>query len=384
MQALVLNGEWAPRDDYEPTPAERKRRRANDSSAVWKDPELHVEQRERSEPDNEEALVKIHYAGVCGSDISMIETDEAGYMHYSAYTALPNVVGHEFSGEVIDTGSDVQLFSEGDLVTAEVTDFCGRCEMCRRGLTGHCENFEQLGFTISGAFSEYITVPEKLLWDISSLWNAYDSKSNLLKAAATIEPSTITYNGLFGRAEGIRPGDYYAFHGAGPIGLTGMNVARAAGAGAVIAFEPSEERRKVARDLGFEHVFNPIETPPVEAVAEVTDGMGVDVHVETAGAVAQTYPAIEDTLAETANVVHISNAGQAAPVDLRKYQANTAQIYGSEGHTGNRIYPGVIRLMANGHLDNLPIVTSTFDLTEADKAVERAAERVDGKVLIEI
>ena len=206
----------------------------------------------------------------------------------------------------------------------------------------------------------------------------------MLRAAATIEPSTISFNGLYQRADGVRPGDYYAFHGIGPIGLTGMNVARAAGAGAVLAFEPSDARREVARDLGFEHVFNPIDTNPVEAVEDVTRGMGVDVHVETAGAVAQTYPAIQGTLAEGANVVHISNAGQAAPVDTRKYQASTAQLYGSEGHTGNRIYPGVIRLMAGGHLDNLPIVTSTFDLSEADRAIEQAAERVDGKILVEI
>lgn len=384
MQALVLDGKWAPRDGYEPTATEQEGRRANTSSAVWRHPELRVEDSDRPEPERNEVLVRVRYAGVCGSDVSMIETDETGYMHYSAYTSLPNIIGHEFSGEVVETGSDARMFAEGDLVTAEVTDYCGRCDMCRRGFTGHCENFEQLGFTIPGAFSEYVTVPEKLLWDVSPLWNAYDSKNELLRAAATIEPSTITYHGLFGRAEGIRPGDYYAFHGVGPIGLTGMNVARAAGAGVVIAFEPSPERREIAHDLGFEHVFDPTETSPVEAVATVTDGAGVDVHIETAGAVGLTYPVIEDTLAETANVVHISNAGEPAPVDLRQYQANTAQIYGSEGHTGDRIYPSVIRLMANGLIDNLPIVTSTFDLSEADKAVKRAAERVDGKVLVEI
>lgn len=384
MQALVLDGEWEPRDSYDPTATERDGRRANTSSAIWQHPELHIEDRDRPEPESDELLVKVRYAGVCGSDVSMVETDDNGYMHYSAYAALPNVIGHEFSGEVVETGSDARIFAEGDLVTAEVTDYCGRCDMCRRGFTGHCKNFEQVGFTMSGAFSEYVTVPEKLVWDVSPLWEAYDSEDKLLRAAATIEPSTITYHGLFGRAEDIRPGDYYAYHGVGPIGLTGMNVARAAGAGAVMAFEPSAARRDIARNLGFEHVFDPIETPPVEAVADVTDGEGVDVHVETAGAVDQTYPAIEDTLAEQANVVHISNAGQTAPVDLRKYQANTAQIYGSEGHTGDRIYPGVIRLMANGHIDNLPIITSTFDLSEADEAVKQATKRVDGKVLIEV
>lgn len=384
MQALVLDGEWAPREGYELTDAERDGRRATDSSAVWKHPQLRIEERDRPQPAADEVLVKVRYGGVCGSDISMAETDEEGYLHYSAYTSLPNVTGHEFSGEVVETGSDARLFSEGDLVTAEVTDYCGRCNMCRNGFTGHCEDFEQLGFTIPGAFAEYVAVPEKLVWDVSPLWKAYDSKDDLLRAAATIEPSTITYHGLFGRADGIRPGDYYAFHGVGPIGLTGMNVARAAGAGEVLAFEPSEERRQVANDLGFEHVYDPIETPPVEAVSEVTDGAGVDVHVETAGAVGQTYPVIENTLAEGANVVHISNAGQTAPVDTRKYQSNSAQIYGSEGHTGDRIYTGVIRLMAGGHLDNLPIITSTFDLANADEAIEQAAKRVDGKVLIEV
>ena len=384
MEALVIDAEWAPRDDYGLSEAEREQHRATNSSAVWQHPELRVEERDRPDPADDEVLVRVAYAGVCGSDVSMIETDDDGYVHYSAYTSFPNVLGHEFSGEVVETGADARLFEEGDLVTAEVTDYCGRCDMCRKGFNGHCENFEQVGFTIDGAFAEYVAVPEKLLWDVSPLENAYDSRDDVLKAAATVEPSTISYHGLYGRAEGIRPGDYYAFHGAGPIGLTGMNVARAAGAGKVFAFEPSDDRRVIARDLGFEHVYDPIETSPAEVVEDVTDGEGVDVHVETAGAVGATYPAIQATLAEEANVVHISNAAEPAEVDTREFQGNSAQLYGSEGHTGDRIYPGVIRLMAAGHLDNLPIVTSTFDLAEADAAIERAAKRVDGKVLVDV
>jgi threonine dehydrogenase-like Zn-dependent dehydrogenase len=163
-----------------------------------------------------------------------------------------------------------------------------------------------------------------------------------------------------------------------------MNVARAAGAGLVVGFEPSKPRRGVARDLGFEHVYDPTDDPPATVVERVTGGAGIDVHVETAGAVGQTYPVIGQTLAETANVVHISNAGEPAPVETRQYQGKTAQLYGAEGHTGDRIFPLVLRLMAAGHLDNLPMITSTFDLGEADAAVERAAERVDGKVLVAV
>ena len=384
MQALVLDGNWNPRPDYDLGDDERRTRNATNASQVWTEPTLRVAERDRPTPAPDEVLVRVRYAGVCGSDVSLIETDDEGYVHYSAYASLPNVLGHEFSGEVVETGSDARLFSEGDPVTAEVTDYCGRCETCRRGFHGHCENFEQLGFTIPGAHAEYVTVPEKILWDVSALQASYDSEDDLLRAAATVEPSTITYYGLFGRAEGIVPGDHYAFHGTGPIGLTGMNVARAAGAGKVIAFEPVPERREIARTLGFEHVFDPTVVDPATTVNDLTHGEGADVHVETAGAVRQTYPAIEDSLAERANVVHISNAGTRPAVDLRKYQGNAGQIYGSEGHTGQRIFPRVIRLMAAGRLDNLGLVTDSYDLSEADDAVRKAAERVDGKVLVEM
>lgn len=384
MRALVLDAEWSPQPDADLDAADRDRRRATDASSAYRNPELRVEQRDRPDPDPDEALVRVRYAGVCGSDVSLVETGEGGYVHYSAYADLPTVLGHEFAGEVVEVGAEVRGFEPGDLVTAEVTDYCGRCRTCKLGHRGHCERFEQLGFTVPGAFAEYVTVPETLLWDVGSLRGSYDGDDAVLRAAATVEPTTITYHGLFRRAEGVVPGDHHVYHGIGPIGLTGMNLSRAAGAGAVVGFEPTAERRAVARDLGFEHVYDPTAVDPVETVERVTGGDGADVHVETAGAVGQTYPAIEDSLAEGASVVHISNATRAAAVDLRKYQGNAAQLYGAEGHTGQGIYPRVIRLMAAGRLDNLGLVTSVFPLDRADEAVERAAERVDGKVLVEV
>ena len=383
MRALVLDAEWDPRPDYDPSDDERERRRAARGAGAWRHPELRFEERERPEPAADEVLVRVRYAGICGSDVSMVETDDDGYMRYSAYADLPTVIGHEFSGVIVETGADADLFEEGDPVTAEVTDYCGRCQACRQGFHGHCENFEQIGLTVDGAFAEFVAVPEKLVWDVSELARRYDDEDRLFRAAATVEPSTISYYGLFGRAEGVVPGDYYVYHGMGPIGLTGMNVARAAGAGRVIAFDPSDPRRELARELGFEHVYDPTAVDPAATVEEATGGAGADVHVEVSGAVSETYPVIEDSLAERANVVHISNAGADPEVGLRKYQASSAQIYGSEGHTGQQVYPRTIRLMAAGHLDNLPLVTSTFDLADAEAAVRRAAERVEGKILVE-
>lgn len=384
MNSLVLEADWNPKPSYEPTPGETQTKRARNASATWQEPELRLINEDRPVPSDDEVLVRVRYVGICGSDLSMTATDEDGYMHYPAYARFPNVIGHEFAGVVVETGAKVSMFKPGDPVTAEVTDYCMQCEMCRRGSPGHCENFEQLGFTVPGAFAEFTSVPEKILWDVSSLERVYDDEDEMLMAAATIEPTTISYNGLFVRAEGIRPGDYYVFHGIGPIGLTGMNVARAAGAGKVIGLDPVQERLEIARKLGFEYVYDPTSVNPADAILAETNGRGADVHVETAGSVEQTYPVIEATLAEGANVVHISNAKPPAPVTMRQYQGNAAQVYGSEGHTGDRIYPLVIRLMAAGHLDNLPIVTSVYQLSEAPEAIERARQRVDGKVMIEV
>ncbi len=384
MKALVIDAEWNPKSEYALSDSERETRKAHNSAQVWQHPAVTVEDRDRPEPADDEVLIEVAYAGICGSDCSMIQTDEEGYMHYSAYTKFPNVTGHEFSGTVVETGDDADLFEPGEPVTSEVVDYCGRCQQCRRGFHGHCENFEQVGFTVPGAFAEYVAVPEKIVWSVESLEEAYPDRDTLLRAAATIEPSTITYYGMFGRAEGIWPGDYHVYHGTGPIGLTGMNVSRASGAAKVIGFEPSEERRAVARELGFEHVYDPTERDPVAVVDDVTDGRGADVHLETSGAVEQTYPVIADTLAERANVVHISNAGSRPPLSTRKYQGSSAQLYGSEGHTGQEVYPHVIRLMSAGYLDNLPIVTSTYPLEKADEALEQASRRVDGKVMIDV
>ena len=151
--------------------------------------------------------------------------------------------------------------------------------------------------------------PEKILWSVSALESIYDDQDELLQAAATIEPSTITYHGLFGRGDGVWPEDYHVYHGIGPIGLTGMNISRASGAAKVIAFEPSSERREIARKLGFEYVYNPIDVDPVETVNKVTGGRGADVHVETSGAVNQTYPVIED-LSLTHNSILEGNFNQ--------------------------------------------------------------------------
>ncbi|MBX0296884.1 hypothetical protein [Haloarcula nitratireducens] len=97
-----------------------------------------------------------------------------------------------------------------------------------------------------------------------------------------------------------------------------------------------------------------------------------------------TYLIIEDSLSERANVVHINNAGLNPEIVLRKYQVNSAQLYGSGGHTGHQVSPRTIRLVASGQLDNPPMITSTYNLGNTDEAVAQVAKRVDGKAFVQM
>lgn len=383
MRAVQLVADWDPRNGYDPSPREEEYRFSNDGSQVWRSPDIVVESLERPEPGPNEVLVDVWFSGICGSDLHMTDSDGDGYMKYASFASLPNTTGHEFAGIVSETGADVTQFEVGDSVTSEVTEYCGVCEMCRRSLPFQCEHIEEIGFTKPGSHAEYVVVPEKNVWNVSPLESQFGSQEECLRVAATIEPTTISYLGLYVRAGDVNPGAYVAFHGGGPIGLTGMNLARAAGASKVLLVEPLEDRRRLARELGFSHVIDPTDDDAADQLLAVTDGHGADVHVEAAGAPSKTYPLIERTLGPEGTVVHLGISDDHGEVNMGHFQSRHAAIHGSEGHTGNSTYPRVIRLMAEGLLDNRPIITGEYNLTDAERAFDIARERSGGKVLLD-
>lgn len=384
MKCIELHADWNPKSEYELTERERTEKLALTGTSVWQNPEIRVTESQRPDPDSNEVLVRVQFAGICGSDLQMTETGADGYTRYSAYSSFPNIIGHEFSGTVADIGSNVTQFEKGDIVTSEVTDYCGVCEMCRSSRPAQCTSFDEIGFTTPGAFAEYVTLPEKLLWDVSPLRNFYETDEETMMAAATVEPSTITYNALYVRTNEIKPGAYYVFHGGGPIGLTGINVAKGCGASKVILLEPVKERREIARKLGFSHAYDPTKESIRSKIMEITDGKGVDVHAETAGVPEKTYPLISDTLAAEGAVVQIGISDQSPNQDLRYLQSKHGQILGSQGHTGHGVYPRVIRAMAAGKIDNLGLVTDIYELSEIEAALEDARTRRGGKILVEV
>jgi threonine dehydrogenase-like Zn-dependent dehydrogenase len=382
MKALVLSAEWEPKVGYALSAAERETHKVVTGSSVWRHPTLTVQEVDKPKAKADEVLIRIKACGVCGSDIHFYETDDAGYVLYPGLTKFPTILGHEFSGVIEEVGKDVTGLVPGDLVTAEEMIWCGHCTPCRNGFPNHCENLEEIGFTIPGAFAQYIAVGAKYCWKINDFKARFGSEEKAFEAGALTEPTCVTYNAMFSRAGGFKPGAYVVVFGAGAIGLAAVGLGKAAGAGTVIAFETSPQRRELAAKVGADHVYDPRAVKPSEVVMELTAGQGADFFVEAAGAPQVTVPEMEKSLAINAKVVQIGRAAQRVPIYLETFQVRRSQLYGSQGHSGDANFPNVIRLVASGKLDLTPIITARFDLEHVVDAIAQSGARQHGKIMV--
>jgi len=387
MKGLVLTAEWDPRPNYRVTEWERTNGKAITGSSVWRKPKLSLETLSEPRLSPRDVLIKPKACGVCGSDVHFLETDDQGYMLYPGLTRFPVIIGHEFSGEVVEAGREAGDLRPGDMVTCEEMIWCGECTPCRNGYPNQCQRLEEIGFTINGAQAEYLAVGAKYCWKINALVERYGSTDRAYEAGALCEPTSVSYNAMFTRAQGFKPGGHVVVFGTGPIGFAAIALARAAGAAKIIAFEVSPMRQELARKVGADVVLNPLDlerqrSKPRDAIMELTDGEGAAMLVEAAGAPPRTIPEMEASMAVGGKIVIIGRASDRAQVYLELFQTHAAQIYGAQGHSGYGNFPNVIRLMAAGRIDLTPIITSRFALDQSVEAVKKATKREDGKIMI--
>jgi len=382
MKGLVLSAKWEPREGYQLSEFEKTTGKAITGNAIWRYPELKVQEVEKPAIEPDQVLIQIKACGVCGSDMHFYETDDQDYILYPGLTKFPTILGHEFSGEIVEVGSEVEDLEVGDMVTAEEMIWCGHCFPCRNGFPNHCTNLEEIGFTIPGAFAEYIAVGAKYCWKLNALMDRYGDEEKVYEAGAVTEPSSVAYNAVFERAGGFRPGAYVAVYGLGPIGLAATAECKASGAAKVIGFELSANRRELAKKVGADYVFDPREVTPHEVVMDLTEGQGADLHVEAAGAPQVTVSEMEKSLAINGKIVQIGRAATRVPMYLETLQVRRGQVFGSQGHSGHAVFPSVIRLMASGLIDMTQIVTARYDLDDAVDAIAKSVAREDGKIMV--
>lgn len=381
MKGLVLDAAWDPKSDYVVSDWENETGKAITGNSIWHNPSLEVREWPDPEIGAKDVLLEIQACGVCGSDMHFYETDEDNYILYPGLTKFPTILGHEFSGKVVEAGEDVKKLKVGDYVTVEEMIWCGRCTACRNGYPNHCENLEEIGFTIPGAFSSYLAVDEKFCWKVDGILERYGLERGL-EIAALSEPTSVSYNAMFERAGGFRPGHFVSVFGLGPIGLAAVGLAEAAGAGMIVGFEISPQRLEIAKQLGADYVYDPREVSPHEVLMELSKGAGFDFHVEAAGAPHLTVPEMEKSIAINGKMVQIGRAAQLVPMYLETFQVRRAQFFGAQGHSGHETFPNVVRMVASGRLDLSPMITARYGLDDAVEAIAKSTKRTDGKIMV--
>jgi threonine dehydrogenase-like Zn-dependent dehydrogenase len=382
MKALVLDATWEPRPGYTVSEWEKQTGKAITGSSIWRHPKLEVRERPDPKIKPDQILLQVQACGICGSDMHFYETDADGYMLYPGLTKFPSVTGHELSGRVAEVGKDVQDLKVGDMVTVEEMIWCGHCTPCRNGYPNHCTNLEEIGFTIDGGFANYLAIGAKYAWKIDSIAERFGDEKKAFEVAAMTEPTCVSYNAMFSRAGGFKPGHYVSVFGAGPIGLAAIGLAEASGAGMIVAFEVSPQRRELAKKIGANYVYDPRDVSASEVLMELSKGEGFNFHVEAAGAPEKVVPEMVKSLAVNGKIVQIGRAAQNVPLYLETFQVRMAQFYGAQGHSGHENFPNVIRMVASGRLDLSPMVTARYGLDDTVAAIAKATERTDGKIMV--
>jgi len=274
MKAFVIDATWDPRPGYRPSPVEMETRKALIGSSVWRHPHGAFTDVDTPHPGPDDVVIKLQRVGFCGSDLHFFDTDGEGYITYPGLTRFPTILGHELSGDVVEIGKNVSHIRVGEPVTIEDMVRCGHCYPCRINQPIHCENLDEIGFSLNGGFAEYILVPARNCWSIATLQSRVATDSALYDFGAMVEPFTVVYNALVHGAGGVKPGAYTIVHGAGPIGLASVAMLRACGAAKIIVFEVSAGRRALAVEMGADAAHDPTQQAVDEVVMGETHGLG--------------------------------------------------------------------------------------------------------------
>lgn len=304
-----------------------------------------------------EALLKILYGGICGSDLGT-------YRGTFAYASYPRIPGHEFSAEIIEIGDNDRNLKPGMIVTCNPYFNCGHCYSCQRGLVNCCTSNETMGAQRDGAFSEYITMPIERI---------YDGKGLSAKTLALIEPFCISYHGI-SRAN-IQPNDKVLVIGAGTIGVLAAVAAKAKGAKVYISDVAENKMNYAIETFGLDGgILNDSPENFIKRVEEITNGNYFDVTIEAVG-LPSTFQACIDAAAFGARMVQIGVGKRTHEFDFTLLQKKELNVYGSRNAL-KKDFLELIDLVKSGKVDLEKIVTNTYNLDEADKAFQDFSKNV--------
>ena len=300
-------------------------------------------------PGPGEVLVRVAACGICGSDVH-------GYDGSSGRRIPPIVMGHEAAGVVAAAGEGVSEYRVGDRVTFDSTVYCGECEFCRRGEVNLCDRRQVVGVSCgdyrrAGAFAEYVTVPERILYRLPEGLSFSD--------AAMLEAVSVAIHAV--RVAEVKGGETALVIGAGMIGLLILQAAKASGCSRVFVADVDATRLELARTLGADGVIDSSRESLVSRIEELTAGRGVDVALEAVGR-SETVAAAIDATRKGGTVVLVGNIAPEVTIPLQKLVTRQIRLQGSCASAGE--YPQAIQWMAEGKIQVAPLITVVAPLEE--------------------
>ena len=333
-------------------------------------------------PARAEVLVRIDAVAICAPDLEIIHHGPPAMIRGGDPFNKNFTPGHEYMGTIAACGPGVDEYCPGQRVAVEIHAGCGQCKRCREGMYTACHNYGKNygeadkghranGFTTDGGFAEYAINNINTLVAIPD--HMSDAEATLVVTAGTA---------MYGLTElgGLVAGEGVAVLGPGPIGLLGVAVAKALGAAPVILTGTRDNRLKIGRDLGADHVINVRHENAIEAVRRITDGRGLDYVLECSGA----PNAINDAarmLNRGGRICLAAFPHEPAAIDIAYIVRNNIYLYGIRGE-GKSATRRAQAFMSQKRFDATKIHTHTFGLHDLPTALRYARDRIDDAIKV--
>ena len=313
-----------------------------------------------------ELVLRNQVCGVCGTDVHIYHGEPG-----SADVNPPVVLGHEYSGEVVEVGEGVTGFAVGDHVTVDPNIYCGHCAYCQNGKKQLCPSMEAIGVTRDGGFAQYSRIPASQAFKLEPTvpW----------EAAAMAEPLACCLHGI--DLAGIQVGDKVCVVGGGAIGLLMVQLAKLSGASQIVLSEPNEKRRQVGLQLGANAAIDPTRPDAQEAFAQVLGG-GANVVIECVGNVPAVKSAFQFA-GKGATVLLFSVPKVDATFDLPLFDVYKKELTIKGSFVNPDTHARAVALINSGKVDFDPIITHRFPLDQLPEAIAMQMSDASIKVVVE-
>jgi threonine 3-dehydrogenase len=327
---------------------------------------LWLEEIAEPKPGINDVLIRVHYTGICGTDIHIYQWDEWA----QKTIPVPMAIGHEFVGEIVEVGSNVNDFYPGDIVSGEGHVVCGRCRNCLAGRRHLCANTQGVGVNRPGAFAELIVLP------MSNIWR-HDPKIDQ-EVAAIFDP--------FGNAVHTALsfpilGEDVLITGAGPIGIMAIPVVRQAGARHIVITDVNPFRLELARKMGATMAIDTNETQLAGVQERLGMHEGFDVGLEMSGN-AQALDGMIANMCHGGKIAMLGIPTRETEMDWRRVIFNMLTIKGIYGREMYETWYKMSVMLESG-VDISPVITHRFEYRDFQKGFDAMISGQTGKVVLD-